>query len=100
MLLTWAPFLGLYREVIKVVGPLYLRIGEAVLESACLNVASWMYPMAPTLLDLPLLGSVLRSNFSNDLISTEQVRIGYLNIFLINTFLKLPTFRLEMRLPR
>ena len=41
VLLTHRPYVGLYKRVIRLVGPLYFDMGKTALEAAYTNIASW-----------------------------------------------------------
>eukprot|EP01133_Synstelium_polycarpum_P007845 gene7845-9206_t len=58
VLLSDEPFVGLYKKVIEVVGPLYFQFGNTLLEVAHQNMAGWPELKLGQTYELPILGSI------------------------------------------
>ncbi|EGG15703.1 hypothetical protein DFA_10545 [Cavenderia fasciculata] len=58
VLLSDEPFVGLYKKVIEVVGPLYFQFGETLLEVAFQNMSNWPELKLGQSYELPILGSI------------------------------------------
>ena len=41
MLISAHPFVGLFREVVRILAPAYFEMGQPILETACQTIASW-----------------------------------------------------------
>lgn len=68
VLISGYPFVQLYEELIRILGPMFFEFGTSVLEVACKNIADWPSPFElysghdspyPQLFELPFMGSVL-----------------------------------------
>lgn len=59
VLLSPHPYVGLFKKVMSVVGPLYFECGSTLLEAAYHNVALWPEPASGKTFELPILGSTL-----------------------------------------
>ena len=59
VVVTPAPFTGLFHRVARILGPLYFEYGETILESAYRNMSMWPAPKSGLSFDLPLVGHIL-----------------------------------------
>jgi hypothetical protein len=53
------PYVGLFKKVMSVVGPIFFECGQTLLESAYHNIAFWPNPTPGRTFELPILGSTL-----------------------------------------
>jgi len=67
VLISQHPFIGLYKKLMTLVGPMFFTYDEALLESTFQNVCNWPPPKAGHTFDLPILGSVLTYHVSYSL---------------------------------
>jgi len=59
VLLSPHPYVGLFKKVMSVVGPLFFECGATLLEAAYHNIALWPPPSPGKTFELPILGSTL-----------------------------------------
>ena len=59
VLMSPHPYVGLYKKVISVVGPIFFECGQTLLEAAYQNIAFWPNPSPGHTFELPILGSTL-----------------------------------------
>ncbi|KAB5595770.1 Polarity axis stabilization protein [Ceratobasidium theobromae] len=59
VILTHLPWVGLFDRAIGIFGSLFFTHGNAMLQSACLNISNWPDPTLGSVLELGLLGSVI-----------------------------------------
>lgn len=67
VLLSSYPYVGLFRKVVSLVGPLLFEFGNTLLEASYQNIARWPAPKPGRTFELPILGSILTFHvpFSN-----------------------------------
>ena len=58
VLLSPHPYVGLFRKVVSVVGPLLFEFGNTLLEASYQNIARWPAPKPGRTFELPILGSM------------------------------------------
>jgi hypothetical protein len=59
VLMSPHPYVGLFKKVMSVVGPIFFECGQTLLEAAYQNVAAWPYPTPGRTFELPIMGSTL-----------------------------------------
>jgi len=59
VLLSRHAYVGLFRKVVSVVGPLLFEFGRTLLEASYQNIARWPPPKPGHTFELPILGSIL-----------------------------------------
>ena len=76
VIVTPAPYTGLFSRVANILGPLYFAYGEAILESAYRNIQSWPRARRGMSFDLPVVGHVLgfRVPWTGDEWDNAQIR--------------------------
>lgn len=52
-------YVGLFKKVMSVVGPIFFECGQTLLEAAYQNLACWPFPSPGKTLELPIMGSTL-----------------------------------------
>eukprot|EP01122_Echinamoeba_exundans_P002113 TRINITY_DN12075_c0_g1_i1.p1 TRINITY_DN12075_c0_g1~~TRINITY_DN12075_c0_g1_i1.p1 ORF type:complete len:691 (-),score=109.26 TRINITY_DN12075_c0_g1_i1:746-2818(-) len=60
LILSRFGFIQLFKEIIRIVGEAYFQYGETLLEAVWHNMTSWAPPKHKTIVELPILGSVIR----------------------------------------
>jgi len=59
VLMSPHPYVGLFKKVMSVVGPIFFECGQTLLEAAYQNIAAWPDPTPGRTFELPILGSTL-----------------------------------------
>lgn len=59
VLMSPHPYVGLFKKVMSVVGPIFFECGQTLLEAAYHNIALWPEPTPGKTFELPILGSTL-----------------------------------------
>lgn len=59
VLMSPHPYVGLYKKVMSVVGPIFFDCGQTLLEATYQNIACWPPPTPGRTFELPILGSTL-----------------------------------------
>lgn len=60
VMITRLPYFTFFKEIVDLIAPEYFDHGETCLETACHDIDQWPAPEPGMILDLPLLGMVLR----------------------------------------
>jgi len=60
VILSFLPYDGLFKEMIRLIGPSYFDLGPPLFEAICLNIAAWAPPTPGKMLELPLMGRLLQ----------------------------------------
>jgi len=66
VLVSHLPFTKLFLRVVAIIGPLFFRYGNSILEASCRNISQWPCPTKGGQLTLPILGDSVKVNLEPD----------------------------------
>ncbi|KAI0035421.1 hypothetical protein K488DRAFT_76661 [Vararia minispora EC-137] len=79
VILSQHPFVALFSSVIASLGPLYHAHGEAILEVASHNIASWPTPVPGTTVELGFVGSVMHAELPRNVDEQQLSNTAHLH---------------------
>jgi len=62
VLVSHLPFTKLFSRAVEIIGSLFFRYGNSILEATCRNISKWPCPTKGGKLTLPLLGEFVKAN--------------------------------------